>query len=325
MLGSAVLDSYLRSSGVVSSLARPRTFYLLLAGLLLLICRSAEAVSPLYDAVTRNDVRSVQTAILAGEDVNAPQEFGRTALHEAARSGHSQVMRLLLNSGAEIDARNPSGLTPLHLAAIWGHRGAAELLLANCADVEATNVDRSMPLHLAVAADHADVAALLLANGAPVNAERRGRVTPLRVALNYRHWELADLLRSRAGLVDAARVGALEGRLPAVGTVPPAGVEPARDLATARRGSVEQVQELLTELDYTPGPIDGALGARTIESIRDFQAQIGQVVTGSISDCLISRLEARVRQTRDVAPDGVDLSDPAVPEPGEARSRVRIP
>ncbi len=309
----------------MSSLARPRPLYLLSAGLLLLICRSAEGASPLYDAVTRNDLRSVQTAILAGEDVNAPQEFGRTPLHEAARSGHSQLVRLLLNAGAEIDVRNPSGLTPLHLASIWGHRGAAELLLANCADVEATNMDRSMPLHLAVAADHRALAALLLANGAPVNAERRGRVTPLRVALNYRHWDLADLLRGRAGLVDAARVGALEGRLPAVGTVPPAGVKPVPDLATARRGSVEQVQELLTELDYTPGPIDGALGARTIESIRDFQEDIGQIVTGSISECLVSRLLARVRQTRDVARDGVDLSDLPVPQPSDARSRVRIP
>ncbi len=310
---------------MVSSLARMRTLHMLLAGLLLLICRSADAASPLYDAVIRNDVRSVQTAILAGEDVNAPQEFGRTALHEAARSGRSQVVRLLLDRGADVDARNPSGLTPLHLAAIWGHRAVGELLLANCADVKATNVDRSTPLHLAVAADHRDLAALLLANGAPVNAERRGRVTPLRVALSYRHWELADLLRSRAGLVDSARVGALEGRLPAVGAVPPAGVEPVPDRGAARRGSVEQVQELLTELDYTPGPIDGALGARTIESIRDFQEDIGQIVTGSISECLVSRLLARVRQTRDVARDGVDLSDLPVPQPSDARSRVRIP
>ena len=310
---------------MVSSPARPRPSCLLLAALLLLICQSAEAASPLYDAVTRNDVRSVQTAILTGEAVNAPQEFGRTALHEAARSGHSQLVRLLLASGADVDAKNLSGLTSLHLAAIWGHREVGELLLANCADVEARNVDRSTPLHLAVAAGHQDLAALLLANGAPVNAERRGRVTPLRVALNYRHWELADLLRSRAGLVDAARVGALEGRLPAVGAVPPPGVEPVPDPSAARRGSVKHVQELLTELDYSPGTIDGALGARTVESIRNFQAEIGQVVTGSISECLVSRLETGVSQSSDGAVDGVDLSDPPTRQPGEARSSARIP
>ena len=310
---------------MVSSLARPRPLCLLLAGLLLLICRSAEAASPLYDAVTRNDVRSVQTAILMGEAVNAPQEFGRTALHEAARSGYSQVVRLLLGSGADVDAKNLSGLTSLHLAAIWGHREVGELLLANCADVEARNVDRSTPLHLAVAAGHQDLAALLLANGASVNAERRGRVTPLRVALNYRHRELADMLRSSAGLVDAARVGALEGRLPAVGAVPPPSVEPVPDPSAARRGSVEHVQELLTELDYSPGEIDGSLGVRTVESIRGFQAEIGQVVTGAISECLVSRLEASVRQTGAAALDGVDLSDPTTPQPAEPRSSARIP
>ncbi len=310
---------------MVSSLVRSRTFRTVLAGLLLLICRSAEAASPLYDAVTRNDVSSVRAAIVAGDDVNAPQEFGRTALHEAARSGRSYVVRLLLGSGANIDATNPSGLTPLHLAAIWGHADVAGLLLANCANVAATNLDRSTPLHLAVARGHQDLVAQLLANGAAVNAERRGRVTPLRVALNYRHWELADLLRSRAGLVDAARVGALEGRLPAVGAVPPAELESVPDPGAARRGSVEHVQELRTDLDYTPGPIDGALGARTVESIRSFQAEIGQVVTGSINECLVSRLEARLRQSQDVVPDGVDLSDRAVPRQGNAGPRARIP
>ncbi len=283
----------------MSLLACPRAIGILVAALLFAVCRPAPAASPLYDAVTRNDVATVRAEILRGADVNARQDYGRTPLHIAARSGHSEVAALLLAGGAEIDAANPSGLTPLHMSAIWGQADVAELLLANCAEVDAENVDRSTPLHLTVASGHSEVAELLLANGAEVNAQRRGRVTPLRVALNYRRWELAALLRDRAGLVDAARVGATDGGLPEVAAISPEiASDPADERRPGRRGRVEHVQELLTELGYDPGPVDGRMGGRTIESIRSFQSEIRQVVTGAIGACLVFRLEATVRERR---------------------------
>lgn len=267
------------------------------AGLWLALVTSASADPALFDAVTRNDVAGVRAALLAGADVNARQEHGRTALHEAARAGHSEVAALLLAAGADIEATNPAGLTPLHVAALWGYWDTTDLLLANCADVDATNRDLSTPLHLAAAAGNREVAALLLTHGAEVNAQRRGRVTPLGVAVNHRHWDVADLLRSRSGLIDAARVGAAAGELPEVGAVPPQDLrEPARELWSSPRDGVEHVQEMLAELGYDPGPIDGRLGERTVESIRSFQAEIRQVVTGEIGACLVSQLEASVRE-----------------------------
>jgi ankyrin repeat protein len=294
---------------MVSTLACPRAIGVLLASLLLAIWRPAAAASELYDAVMRNDVASVEAAIGEGAAVNNRQEYGRTALHLAARSGYSEVGALLLVNGAEVDARNPAGLTPLHMAAIWGHRDAAELLVENCANVNAESVDRSTPLHLAVAGGHRDVAELLLANDASVNAQRRGRVTPLRVALNYRHGEIAALLRSSAGLVDAARAGLVEGQLPEVAAVSPEiATEPDDPPGGARRGSVEHVQQLLTDLGYAPGPVDGRTGELTIGSIVSFQSEIRQVPTGRIGKCLVSRLEAAVRRSGDVAPDEVEVS-----------------
>ena len=292
----------------MSPLAYPRALVLACLGLLLAVCLPASAASNLSDAVMRNDVAAVRAAIRDGAGVDARQEHGRTALHLAARSGHSEVASTLLEGGAEIDARNPFGLTPLHLAAIWGHLDTAELLVANCADVGAENADRSTPLHLAVARDHGELVVLLLDNGAKVNAQRRGRVTPLRVAVSHRHWDLAALLRSRAGLVDAARVGAVAGLLPQVAAGSP-DFAPDRPAGPGglRRGSVAYVQELLTGLDYAPGPIDGHLGDRTIESIWRFQSEIRQVATGTISKCLVSRLEAsaRLRRAQAMAQDGV--------------------
>lgn len=294
---------------MVSPLACPRAIGVLWIGLLLAIWQPPAAASDLYDAVMRNDVVSVEAAIAEGAAVNARQESGRTALHLAARSGYSEVGALLLVNGAKVDARNSARLTPLHMAAIWGYRDVAELLIENCANVDAVSVDRSTPLHLAVAGGHRDVAELLLANDASVNAQRRGRVTPLRVALNYRHEEVVALLRSRAGLVDAARVGLVEGLLPEVAAVSPETAFESDDTpGGARRGSVEHVQQLLTDLGYAPGPVDGRTGEQTMGSIVSFQSEIRQVPTGGISECLVSRLEAAARRAREAARNEVEPS-----------------
>ncbi len=56
-----------------------------------------------------------------GIDVNATDEFGNTALIEAARFGHDEVTRALLAAGAKTNVRDKSGKTPLMLAIAGGH------------------------------------------------------------------------------------------------------------------------------------------------------------------------------------------------------------
>lgn len=53
-----------------------------------------------------------------------------TAVHEAARRGHADVLTLLLRSGGGcVDQRDATGATPLAVAAEHGHLQAAEVLL----------------------------------------------------------------------------------------------------------------------------------------------------------------------------------------------------
>ena len=54
--------------------------------------------------------------------------MGETALHAAARNGHLDVVRLLLDSGAQKNVTSKAGATALHVAAQKGHSQVVQLL-----------------------------------------------------------------------------------------------------------------------------------------------------------------------------------------------------
>jgi ankyrin repeat protein len=62
--------------------------------------------------------------------LDAKDGLGRTALHLAARNGHTAVAGQLLDKGGAIDAKDRAGSSPLHLAASYGHPAVAERLIS---------------------------------------------------------------------------------------------------------------------------------------------------------------------------------------------------
>src|SRR5205809_5703107 len=69
-------------------------------------------------------------ALDGGADVNAADEYGRTALHVAAKDKSTEVIKLLLSRGADVNRQDKDGRTPLHLAYSY----AIDLLLEAKAD-----------------------------------------------------------------------------------------------------------------------------------------------------------------------------------------------
>jgi uncharacterized protein len=91
-------------------------------------------VCPIHSAVARADeadvLAVVQLLLAAGADVNAVQQGGYTALHQAADRGHASVVKALLAAGAQADARAANGRTAADHAQAQGHAAVVALLKA---------------------------------------------------------------------------------------------------------------------------------------------------------------------------------------------------
>ena len=83
----------------------------------------------LINAAINADIESVQLLLAAGADVNAQASGQRgTALHAAAQSGNTTIVKLLLDAGASPYSIDATGDTPLDVARKYYHNLAIELL-----------------------------------------------------------------------------------------------------------------------------------------------------------------------------------------------------
>lgn len=83
----------------------------------ILVALSVSAIAgELQEAAGRGDLAKVRSLIQANPAGISAREGGTTALHEATRAGHLEIVKLLVASGANINATDFSGLTPLKLA-----------------------------------------------------------------------------------------------------------------------------------------------------------------------------------------------------------------
>ena len=76
---------------------------------------------------------------------------------------------------------------------------------------------------------------------------------------------------------------------------------------------VEAVQEALTERGFEPGKIDGAMGSRTRNALRQFQRSVGLPSTGEIDAATIAALGLDPPDSGETPPAG---ASPPTPAPG---------
>lgn len=70
----------------------------------------------LIENVKNKNLTAVKTLLAGGENVNAANAQGNTALHYAVATGNSEMVKLLLAHNADMNAANSKGWTPLKIA-----------------------------------------------------------------------------------------------------------------------------------------------------------------------------------------------------------------
>ena len=130
---------------------------------------------------------------------------GNCILHVAAKSGHAQIMKMVLGAlyaHSPLYATNFKGNTALHIAASLGHFDLAELLITRAsrdqeADVKqlllrAQNVEKNTALHLAAKHGHYDIVELLIKEDPWLTSVTNdARESPLFLAVDRGLFEIA--------------------------------------------------------------------------------------------------------------------------------------
>jgi ankyrin repeat protein len=133
--------------------------------------------------------------------MNATPQAAEVGLLDAARTGLTERVRLLLDGGEAVDGRDEFGRTALHQAVMGGHAEIVRLLLERGAAADAADKRGSTPLSLVE--DQAEIAKVLLEHGADPNADIGGGITVLLAAAMFRPPEVLALLIDAGGDLQA--------------------------------------------------------------------------------------------------------------------------
>ena len=90
--------------------------YLLVSVLSALAFPAYADVESFVNAAQNNDFESVQSFVAQGENVNAQNSLGNTALHFAVNNGNIDMVRFLLDNGADASISNSKGFSPTTIA-----------------------------------------------------------------------------------------------------------------------------------------------------------------------------------------------------------------
>ena len=152
-------------------------------------------------ACRRGNVDLLQLLLDAGVDPNKPDRRSqnsraRTPMQEASRRGWLEGVQMLLDHGANVDDCEPGDFTALHLACRSGHSQVVRLLLMEKADPCGDRHAPAGPLHETASIE---VFELLMAAGALPNQRDRNKATPLHQQAYHGRPEMIARLISAGG------------------------------------------------------------------------------------------------------------------------------
>lgn len=123
--------------------------------------------TPLIIATEKGYEEIVKALIAAGADVNAKNEYGRTALFQAAcKKDRGKIAYLLVKAGADVNTVN-GGRSALSMAASYSHIGVMKALVKGKVDIDKPD-DGLTPLFYAIRDNREKSVRFLLKHGADI-------------------------------------------------------------------------------------------------------------------------------------------------------------
>lgn len=184
--------------------ANRRLYFLLIERFHRLGAETTSGEPVLHWAIKKQRIPLLHLLLENGADPNTRESLSglsKTALHRAAESGATAMIRPLLDRGAHIDSQDTDGRSALAHAITLRHFATARALLDGGADANPTDSEGATALHCAVYAvrgasddDAETLIRRLVSSGAAVDCLDCGGVTPLYLAMTRNRVRVVRLL-----------------------------------------------------------------------------------------------------------------------------------
>ena len=111
---------------------------------------SAYGWGVIHIATSKGNIGSIKALINYGAkykaNVDFPDLYKNTALHQASTSGRADIVNVLLDAGADINLADQDHNTALHFASELGHNEVVNALIGKGANTELANKQGQTPL-----------------------------------------------------------------------------------------------------------------------------------------------------------------------------------